>query len=96
MRPLSNDAEPYNRAMTTDKPYSKELLDIAKKAYAEGPGSAQEGYVLSEAAQLPGVRGNDEAEQRVLDAWHELFRQGKLVWGYNLNNPQAPFYHIPR
>lgn len=77
------------------KPYSEELLAIATEIYGEGPGSAQEDYVLQEASRRLGVRGALEAEQRLLDAWQWLFQQNKLAWGYNLSNPGAPFFHIP-
>jgi hypothetical protein len=34
-------------------------------------------------------------EQVVLGCWHELFREDRLAWGYNLDNPGDPFFHIP-
>lgn len=75
--------------------YRKVLLDVANEALKEGPGYAQESYVLGEAGRKLGV-GNIEDQQKLLDAWQDLFRQGDLVWGYDLSNPQAPFFHEPR
>lgn len=77
------------------KPYSEELLAIAKDLYEEGPGAAQENVVLQEAGRKLGVRNVLDAEQRLLEAWQWLFQQNKLAWGYNLNNPGHPFFHIP-
>src|SRR5580693_5339983 len=33
---------------------------------------------------------------RSYTCWHELFQEGTLSWGYDLDNPDAPFFHIPR
>jgi hypothetical protein len=76
--------------------YRKLLFEIATSALATGPGYAQEGYVLGEAGRQLGVGDNVEVQQQVLDAWQDLFRNGDLAWGYDLNNPQAPFFHRPQ
>ena len=36
-------------------------------------------------------RGHDEA---ILTQWAELFRTGLLAWGFNLSNPDPPFFHL--
>jgi hypothetical protein len=38
---------------------------------------------------------NVNQEQVILTCWHDLFREGRLSWGYDLNNPDAPFFHVP-
>jgi hypothetical protein len=75
--------------------YRKLLLDIASEALDLGPGFAQEGYVLGEVRRKLNLRENLKGEQQVLDAWHDLFKQGELAWGYDLTNPQSPFFHKP-
>lgn len=35
-----------------------------------------------------------EVEQTILTAFHDLFRTGYLAWGFNLANPNPPFYHV--
>jgi hypothetical protein len=70
------------------------LYSRAKQEAAKGPGYAQQGVVLR--AAKGGIQvGSIADEQTVLDCWHELFREGCLSWGYNLDNPDAPFFHIP-
>lgn len=71
-----------------------ELLRLAAEYYRKGPGYAQQGPVLRTARDRLAPAGVT-AEQQVLDCWHELFRDGELVWGYNLDNPDSPFFHIP-
>lgn len=70
-------------------------MSIAEEALQLGPGYAQEGFVLAEAAKKLGVRQNLSAEQDILTEWQNLFREGNLAWGYNLDNPSAPFFHKP-
>jgi hypothetical protein len=31
----------------------------------------------------------------LLTAWQNLFRNGQLSWGYDVENPSAPFFHLP-
>jgi len=71
-----------------------ELLRLAAEYYQRGPGFAQQGPVLRMARNRLAPAGVAQ-EQQVLDCWHELFRDGELVWGYNLDNPDAPFFHMP-
>jgi hypothetical protein len=30
----------------------------------------------------------------LLTAWHDLFRKGILAWGFDVDNPAAPFFHL--
>jgi hypothetical protein len=78
----------------------QELLElvftVAKEMVRKGPGWAQQRVVLGEVANRvrDGLK-DEQVQQRILTCWHDLFRQGRLSWGYNINNPDAPFYHIP-
>ena len=68
------------------------LRQIARECVAKGPGYAQEGVVLQEARKLLGPRELDD-EQMILEAWQGLFVDGEFAWGYDLDNPRAPFFH---
>jgi hypothetical protein len=72
------------------------ILDVARQCYAEGQGWAQETVVLREFAKQYGVAGDESAEQAALTCWHDLFRDGELSWGYNIDNPGSPWFHFPR
>ena len=71
------------------------LLQVAKEFYDEGPGWAQESPLLRMVAERSKV-GRDDVrnQQRILNIWQQLFRDGKLYWGYDLDNPSAPFFHL--
>jgi hypothetical protein len=71
------------------------LLRIAEEHIAQGPGFAQEGVVIREAATRLGIAGDTMREQELLTCWHDLFREGKLSWGYDIDNPSSPFFHKP-
>jgi hypothetical protein len=88
-----------------------ELLRIAEEMYRRGPGFAQESVVLRKAAERLGIadedRGEDEPyvprtaellgrQQELLAAWHRLFHDGDLVWGYDLDSPGPPCFHLGR
>jgi hypothetical protein len=71
------------------------LLQVAKECLERGPGFSQESVVLRGAAERLRIDpGNDEEQQELLTCWHDLFREGVLSWGYNVDNPNAPFFHI--
>lgn len=70
------------------------LLKIAEDLCKKGPGFAQESVVLRE-IYLELQPKTLEEQQEILSAWHRLFRDGDLAWGYDLENPGPPFYHIP-
>lgn len=71
---------------------TERLREIAGDCVSKGPGYAQEGVILREARKALDPRDLDH-EQMILDAWHSLFTDGDLAWGYNLDNPGAPFFH---
>ena len=79
---------------------SDQIRDVVWKAVQEaaekGPGWSQESVVLRDVrARLAQAGGFGlDLEQAILDAWHDLFTERKLSWGYNLENPGSPFFHI--
>jgi hypothetical protein len=72
------------------------ILEIARDYCNRGPGWAQEGVVLHEVAERLGIAGDKavERQQLILTCWHDLFREGILSWGYNLDNPSNPWFHL--
>jgi hypothetical protein len=80
---------------TNSIPLEEVLLRIAADCIEQGPGFAQESVVLREAAEQLHLGQDLKAQQRLLTAWHELFRCGRLSWGYSVDNPSAPFFHLP-
>ncbi len=91
----------YNADMDEAKQIQKVLLEVARKCASQGPGFAQESVVLREAAEQLKIQSDMQsdrdltAQQRLLNAWHDLFRTGKLYWGYDIDNPGQPFFHFP-
>lgn len=71
---------------------------VATKSAAGGVGWAQEGVVLRAIRDdITGGRGGRPdlmVQQMILNAWHDLFAEKKLAWGYDLDNPGAPFFHV--
>jgi hypothetical protein len=80
-----------------DKALKRLVLDTAVELASRGPGWAQESVVLREVARrLSDQRPVDlPAQQSILSAWHDLFLDRKLSWGYDLDNPNSPFFHVP-
>jgi hypothetical protein len=70
------------------------LREIARDCEAKGPGYAQEGVVLREARRILAPQTLAD-ERMILEAWHRLFHEGELEWGFDLDNPGAPFFHHP-
>lgn len=76
----------------------REVLEVAKRCAQRGAGYSQQGIVLDEVAQK--YRRNSypsmdiKLQQAILTCWHDLFREGDLSWGYDLDNPDAPFFHV--
>jgi hypothetical protein len=71
------------------------LLRIARELYKEGPGMAQEPVALRQAASALNASTDIRLQQQILTAWHRLFQEGRLIWGYDITNPGHPFYHFP-
>jgi hypothetical protein len=80
---------------TKKQELTSRLLQVAEECLEKGPGYAQESVVLREAAEALKTGSSLSAQQDLLTCWHELFREGKLSWGYDIDNPNAPFFHKP-
>ena len=84
---------------TLDPMALKELVySTASEMAAKGPSWAQDMVVLRAVGDRVAANGtlDLDTEQRILTAWHQLFHENKLSWGYNLDNPHYPFFHIPK
>lgn len=70
------------------------LLEAVKETSQREASSFQTGVILGHAADRLRIRDNLKAEQALLTMWHDLFRQGMIAWGYNIDNSQPPFCHL--
>jgi hypothetical protein len=74
------------------------LLQVVADLAARYPdGGLQSIGVLSETASKlagGGRRLSPDQDQALLIAFYDLFRTGHLCWGFNLANPNPPFFHI--
>ncbi len=72
------------------------LLEVIEEQSPKGATDAtlQTNSVLGEVSHRLNARNNHEIEEAILTQWHELFRTGYLAWGYNLSNPNPPFFHL--
>ena len=59
------------------------LWPVIEEAVSRGSGFAQQSVVLRQAADKLGITGDLDEEQILLTVWHDLFRGGELVWGFN-------------
>jgi hypothetical protein len=74
----------------------EKVFAVAKAMAQKGPGWAQQRSVLLAVAnELPEAMRDERVQQQILTCWHDLFRLGWLSWGYNIDNPDAPFFHVP-
>ena len=78
----------------TVKELEETILETARELYAKGPGFAQQAVVIREVAKRVDPRTIEE-EQAILSTWHQLFRTGRLAWGFNLDSPGPPWFHFP-
>jgi len=82
----------------SDEEIKSRVWDTAREAAEKGPGWAQESVVLRDVGKrlLDGetTESKLDLQQRILDAWYDLFAERKLGWGYDLDNPGSPFFHI--
>jgi len=69
---------------------------IVIESASQGPGWAQEGVVLRKIGENISSKKEPDlkTQQMILDAWHDLFTEKHLGWGYDLDNPNSPFFHI--
>lgn len=72
------------------------LLEVIADHAPERPGSGnlQSGSVLNEVRERFGGGRQHELEEAILTAFHDLLRTGYLAWGFNLANPNPPFFHL--
>lgn len=87
--------------MSIDKTaLKKQVLEAAEKCAKRGPGYSQQRPVFDEVAAAHGGtmgrRLDLDFQQAILTCWHDLFQEGALSWGYDLDNPGPPFFHIPK
>lgn len=71
------------------------LIETVQQLSSSGY-SLQHGSVLEKASQRLGIRGASQKGQQelLLTAWYDLFREGVLSWGSDLNNDKFPFCHF--
>lgn len=82
-----SDAAPDGRSLR------KTMLEVIEEYAKGGPGNFQAGPILKQVAQRCGAKSNEE-QQAILTVWNDLFRNGYLAPGLNLDNPTFPFCHI--
>ena len=72
------------------------ILTVAREQQPKRPidASLQEGTLFREVSEQLRLHLSQETEQEILTQWHELMRTGYFAWGFNLNNPNPPFFHI--
>ena len=79
--------------------WKQKVLEAARQCARRGPGYSQQRPVLDEVAHAAGgymyTRLDLDLQQAILTCWYDLFREGTLSWGYDLDNPDAPFFHFP-
>lgn len=68
------------------------LLEVVHEMTARD--QMQQVSILREASERLGLRRNLQHEQALLTAWYDLFRNGHLSWGLDLENPNPPFCHL--
>ena len=59
-----------------------------------GDSNLQSGSVLEETDRRLGRKRDPSLEEAILTVFHDLLRTGYLAWGYNLCNPNPPFFHV--
>jgi hypothetical protein len=98
MNVVSSSGEHVGREVMIEYQDVKDaVLETARELAEQGPGWAQQAVVLRRVAEklAPRLGSGLKVEQVILTAWHDLFLERRLSWGYNLDNPNAPFFHVP-
>src|SRR5207245_10260376 len=78
----------------SDDELKRTVYETAVEMAQRGYGWAQEGIVLREVAGRLKLDEKLPPQQKILTAWHDLFLERKLSWGYDLDNPNWPFFHL--
>ena len=75
------------------------VLEAARNCAMRGPATRNRGRcwtrLRASSAAACITRLDLDIQQAILTCWHDLFREGALSWGYDLDNPDPPFFHIP-
>ena len=76
------------------------VLAAATECVRRGGMNSQEKCVLDDIKSEFGgnmhTRLDLDLQRAILTCWHDLFREGTLCWGHDLDNPGHPFFHIPK
>ncbi len=72
----------------------KILLEVVEEHAADTRSSLQSNSVLKEASQRIKATYGSVEDQALLTLFYDLFRNGLLSWGSNLNNTEPPFCHV--
>jgi hypothetical protein len=71
------------------------LLEIAKECFQRGQSYSMTRIVMDQfIVRRPEMKDSLEREHLVLECWQQLFSEGTLIPGWNLNNPDYPFFHV--
>src|ERR1700753_2587505 len=73
----------------------KLVYTVACDYSQKGVDWSQRTPVLCEVKKKSQTWNDIDQEQLILTCWNDLFTLGLLSWGYNLDNPDAPLFHIP-
>ncbi len=80
---------------STNKNYIRQTILGILARYKEEGAHPQAGSVLHEAMNLLKCgQGDNAAQQVLLTVWYDLFREGILSWGFNIQNSGPPFCHL--
>lgn len=77
-----------------------EIRDVLLRVIAErapkrpGDGNLQSRSILAEVNDRLGGARDHTLEEAILTAFHDLLRTGYIAWGFNLMNPDPPFFHL--
>ncbi|PKN89412.1 MAG: hypothetical protein CVU51_00250 [Deltaproteobacteria bacterium HGW-Deltaproteobacteria-1] len=72
------------------------LLQVISECAPKRPGDSnlQSRSILTEVRDRLGGARDHVLEEAILTAFHDLLRTGYLAWGFNLANPDPPFFHL--
>jgi len=72
------------------------LIEKTRDLLRTYPESLNHDQVLREVARDLGIRGASgrDAQAGLLTIWYDLFREGYLSWGIDIDNPNPPFCHL--
>lgn len=77
-----------------------EVRDVLLQVISErapkspGDGNLQSRSILTEVRNRLGRVRDHATEEAILTAFHDLLRTGYLAWGFNIANPDPPFFHL--